>query len=107
MLGPAGIKATGQMTEEEWLKRQEALERRRMRSLRDKREAEEAVKAKIRRAVTARFRAKMGESGLDGQGGGGEDQVRCRGAQQSVKCCSTCQLVSRSGYWEPAASEPC
>lgn len=66
------------MTEEEWLKRQEALERRRMRSLRDKREAEEAVKAKIRRAVTARLRGKLGiggDSGLDGQGGG--DQVTC------------------------------
>lgn len=63
------------MTEQEWLKRQEQLERRRMRSIRDKREAEEAVKAKIRRAVTARFRGKLGgESGMDGQGGAG-DQV--------------------------------
>jgi hypothetical protein len=72
------------MTEEEWLKRQEALERRRMRSLRDKREAEEAVKAKIRRAVTARFRGKLGaDAGLDGQGAGGEEQVRtgCKGVQ--------------------------
>lgn len=66
------------MTEQEWLKRQEQLERRRMRSLRDKREAEEAVKAKIRRAVTARFRGKLGEgSGMDGQGGAGGDQVCC------------------------------
>jgi hypothetical protein len=63
------------MTEQEWLKRQETLERRRMRSLRDKREAEEAVKAKIRRAVTARFRDKLGrDSGMYGQGPGG-DQV--------------------------------
>jgi hypothetical protein len=63
------------MTEQEWLKRQEQLERRRMRSIRDKREAEEAVKAKIRRAVTARFRGKLGgDSGMDGQGGAG-DQV--------------------------------
>jgi hypothetical protein len=72
------------MTEEEWLKRQEALERRRMRSLRDKREAEEAVKAKIRRAVTARFRNKMGgDSGMDGQGGAAGDQV-------SIGCRSAC-----------------
>lgn len=100
MLGAAGIKATGQMTEEEWLKRQEALERRRMRSLRDKREAEEAVKAKIRRAVTARFRAKMGE--LDGQGGGGEDQVSCRGATvcEPLQHLLACQLVL---IWEPVA----
>lgn len=81
---PAGIKESGQMTEEEWLKRQEALERRRMRSLRDKREAEEAVKAKIRRAVTARFRNKMGgDSGMDGQGGAAGDQV-------SIGCRSAC-----------------
>lgn len=64
----SGNKAPNQMTEEEWLKRQEALERRRMRSLRDKREAEETVKAKIRKAVTARFRGK-----LIAQAGGKED----------------------------------
>lgn len=73
------------MTEEEWLKRQEALERRRMRSLRDKREAEETVKAKIRKAVTARFRGKLGtggESGTEGEAGAkeaGEKQVGARG----------------------------
>lgn len=62
------------------MKHQEALERRRVRSLRDKREAEEAVKAKIRRAVTARMRGKLGgaaggDSGLEGGGDGGAEQV--------------------------------
>jgi hypothetical protein len=139
LAGCADKKDSAQLTEQEWLKRQETLERRRMRryvcacfgvrnwtaaadavgrvpkqrpppasdsttlrtqphlpftppltacvcplphppfpplSLREKREAEEAVKAKIRRAVTARFRGRLGvggDSGLDGQGGG--DQV--------------------------------
>lgn len=88
-----GHKAPNQMTEEEWLKRQEALERRRMRSMRDKREAEETVKAKIRKAVTARFRGKLiaqaggkeDVSGSDGEGPSAADRstkVRARVRQQ-------------------------
>jgi len=80
--GVAGYKAAELMTEEEWLKRQEGLERRRMRSLRDKREAEENVKAKIRKAVTAKFRGKLlaDTSATEGEGGAatepGPEQVR-------------------------------
>ncbi|KAF8071054.1 bhcB [Scenedesmus sp. PABB004] len=68
-------KAASQLTEEEWLKRQEAAERRRLRILRDKREAEETVKAKIRKAVTVKFRGKLGEgagSATEGEPGRAE-----------------------------------
>uniref|UniRef100_A0A383VG53 Uncharacterized protein n=1 Tax=Tetradesmus obliquus TaxID=3088 RepID=A0A383VG53_TETOB len=70
-----GNKAPSQMTEEEWLKRQEGLERRRMRSLRDKREAEETIKAKLRKAVTARFRGKLGGGAGGGEGSGTEGEA--------------------------------
>ena len=93
---PAGHKAPNQMTEEEWLKRQEALERRRMRSLRDKREAEETVKAKIRKAVTARFRGK-----LIAQAGGKEDVSGSEGegapaAERTAKVRALCPRSSGS-----------
>jgi hypothetical protein len=82
----AGNKAPSQMTEEEWLKRQEGLERRRMRSLRDKREAEETIKAKLRKAVTVRFRGKLGTAG-GGEGSGTEDGAAggTRGAVSQVR----------------------
>lgn len=63
-------------------------------SLREKREAEEAVKAKIRRAVTARFRGKLGvggDSGLDGQGGG--DQVG------GTEGCGLAVQTNAAGQW--------
>ncbi|KAF6265870.1 hypothetical protein COO60DRAFT_1476531 [Scenedesmus sp. NREL 46B-D3] len=75
-----GNKVPSQMTEEEWLKRQEGLERRRMRSLRDKREAEETIKAKLRKAVTVKFRGKLGTAGGDGSGTEGEAAGGTRGA---------------------------
>jgi hypothetical protein len=85
---PAGNKAPSQMTEEEWLKRQEGLERRRMRSLRDKREAEETIKAKLRKAVTARFRGKLGAGAGGGEGSGTEGEAaggtRGTGSQVSI-----------------------
>jgi hypothetical protein len=86
------------MTEEEWLKRQEGLERRRMRSLRDKREAEETIKAKLRKAVTARFRGKLGTGG-GGEGSGTEREAAggTKGAVSQVRLC-TARMGSELDY---------
>lgn len=51
-------KHPARMTEQDQLKKQEANERRRLHSLKQKREAEENVKAKIRKATSAKFRKK-------------------------------------------------
>jgi acetoin utilization deacetylase AcuC-like enzyme len=83
-----GGKAPTEMTEEDLLRKHEANEQRRLRSLKEKREAEENIKAKIRKAVSSKFRSKargssrgarQGAAAAAGQvlGAGGEgEQVR-------------------------------
>ena len=57
------------MTEEDLLRKHEANERRRLRSLKEKREAEENVKAKIRKAVSSKFRSKAKGNSRGGRQG--------------------------------------
>jgi hypothetical protein len=51
-----GRKPAAQLSERELLQRHEANERRRLKGLRKKKEREEAVKARIRKATSAKFR---------------------------------------------------